>query len=75
MRIGRRDISQRKAKTKMKAKAKVEENFEFFALIAFTGFIVLIAFMVPIKALLYPFVIGVLRRIYFSEPLYLFQWI
>ena len=59
----------------MKAKAKVEENPEFFGLITFTGFIVMIAFMVPIIASLYPFVIGVLRQIYFSEPLYLFKWI
>jgi hypothetical protein len=60
---------------KAKAKGEVEENLEFLGLITFIGFTVLIAFMVPIIASLDPFVIGVLGRIYFSEPLYLFKWI
>ena len=52
--MGRRGSTQ--VEVKIKVKAKVEENPEFFGLIAF---------MVPIIALLYPFVIGVLgHRVY-----------
>lgn len=41
--MGRRDNTQVKAKSRIKAKVKVEGNLEFFALIAFIVFVASIA--------------------------------